>query len=80
MLAAINKLLGKNYGEIAAESRSQHKSQGFGSARQRGQALEYFSLLAGEPAKNHLLEGVDITWSRIQGNLMGLISSAAEKI
>jgi len=37
-----NALLGKNYGEIASESRSQHKSQGFGIARQRGQAFEYF--------------------------------------
>jgi len=35
-----NPLLGKGYGEIAAESRTNHKSQGFGSARQRGKALE----------------------------------------
>ncbi|HJU45669.1 MAG TPA: PIG-L family deacetylase, partial [Chitinophagaceae bacterium] len=34
-----NPLLGKSYGEIAAESRSQHKSQGFGVAAQRGASL-----------------------------------------
>jgi len=38
-----NPLLGKSYGEIAAESRSQHKSQGFGVPASRGEQLEYFS-------------------------------------
>ena len=33
-----NPLLGKSYGEIAAESRSQHKSQGFGVPASRGEA------------------------------------------
>ncbi|HRN55924.1 MAG TPA: PIG-L family deacetylase, partial [Agriterribacter sp.] len=37
-----NTLLGKGYGEIAAESRSQHKSQGFGVAAHRGEAWQYF--------------------------------------
>lgn len=31
-----NPALGKSYAEIAAESRSQHKSQGFGTLRRRG--------------------------------------------
>ena len=35
-----NTLLGKSYGEIAAESRSNHKSQGFGVPRNRGSQLE----------------------------------------
>ena len=38
-VGAFNPLLGKSYGEIASESRSQHKSQGFGVARSRGVAL-----------------------------------------
>ena len=33
-----NPLLGRSYGEIAAQSRSQHKSQGFGVAAERGPA------------------------------------------
>ncbi|MBC7758122.1 MAG: PIG-L family deacetylase, partial [Phormidesmis sp. FL-bin-119] len=41
-IGVFNPLLGKSYGEIAAESRTNHKSQGFGSAIQRGEALEYF--------------------------------------
>ena len=39
-------LLGASFGEIAADSRSMHKSQGFGVARSRGPALEYFKVLA----------------------------------
>jgi len=56
-----NPLLGKSYGEIAAISRTNHKSQGFGSALQRGEAFEYFSPVAGEPAKSSLFDGVDLT-------------------
>ncbi|RZM30189.1 MAG: LmbE family protein [Pedobacter sp.] len=59
-----NALLGKSYGEIAAESRSNHKSQGFGSAKQRGSALEYFSPVAGTPAKKDLFEGIDFSLNR----------------
>lgn len=56
-----NPLLGKNYGEIAAISRTNHKSQGFGSALQRGEAFEYFSHTAGEPAKVSLFDGINIS-------------------
>lgn len=59
-----NPLLGKSYGEIAAESRSNHKSQGFGSAKSRGEALEYFKQLKGDTAKKDLFEGVDPSWGR----------------
>ena len=62
-----NPLLGKSYGEIAAESRSFHKSQGFGSAKQRGQALEYFKYLKGDSCKNHVLENINLTWGRMKG-------------
>lgn len=55
-----NPLLGKNYGEIAAISRTNHKSQGFGSALQRGEAFEYFNHTAGEPAKTSLFDGINI--------------------
>lgn len=58
-----NPLLGKNYGEIAAISRTNHKSQGFGSALQRGEAFEYFSHTAGEPAKTSLFDGINISLS-----------------
>lgn len=59
-----NPLLGKSYGEIAAESRTMHKSQGFGSARTRGSALEYFKFLKGDTAKQDLFDGIDQSWGR----------------
>ncbi|MGI4744228.1 MAG: NEW3 domain-containing protein, partial [Janthinobacterium lividum] len=52
---------------IAARSRSQHRSQGFGSAAQRGEAIEYFQFVKGTPAKTDLFEGIDQTWNRLPG-------------
>ncbi len=60
-----NPLLGKGYGEIAALSRSQHKSQGFGVPAQRGSVIEYFETIKGDKPVNDLLDGVDNTWKRI---------------
>ena len=60
-------LLGKSYAELAAESRSMHRSQGFGALAVRGTRLEYFEPLAGVRAGNDLLEGVDLGWSRVPG-------------
>ncbi|MBL7883406.1 MAG: PIG-L family deacetylase [Bacteroidia bacterium] len=62
-----NPLMGKGYGEIAAESRSMHKSQGFGSAKQRGSNIEYFKLLKGDSVKSDLFEGINTTWRRVKG-------------
>ena len=62
-----NATLGRAYTEIAAESRSQHKSQGFGSAERRGSLLNYFDQLAGDPAATDIFEGIDTTWSRFPG-------------
>ncbi len=59
-----NPLLGKSYGEIAAESRSNHRSQGFGSARQRGTSIEFFKPVAGEYAAVDLFEGIDFSLKR----------------
>ncbi|MGN6179625.1 MAG: PIG-L family deacetylase [Mucilaginibacter sp.] len=60
-----NPILGKGYGEIAAESRSNHKTQGFGSAKQRGQAFEYFKTILGDAPKTDLMDGVNTTWARV---------------
>ncbi|WP_462260896.1 PIG-L family deacetylase [Ferruginibacter sp.] len=60
-----NPLLGKSYGEIAANSRSMHKSQGFGVPGQRGSILEYFKTIKGETPKNDLMDGVDLSWKRL---------------
>ena len=76
-----NPLLGKGYGEIAALSRSQHKSQGFGSAAGRGQALEYFRTTGGDAPQNDLMDGVNIGWARIgkEGNTIQKQIEAIDK-
>jgi len=66
-LGAYNPLIGRAYTEIAAESRSQHKSQGFGAAERRGTLVNYFDQLDGEPATSDLFEGIDTSWSRYPG-------------
>ncbi len=66
-IGAYNPLLGKSYSEIAAESRSQHKSQGFGSSGRRGDAPEFFEFVKGEKAMTSIFDGVNTTWSRVKG-------------
>ena len=64
-------LLGISCGELAADSRSMHKSQGFGVARSRGPIVEYFKLLAEtkseSPAADAVLAGLDFSWTRFKG-------------
>jgi LmbE family N-acetylglucosaminyl deacetylase len=62
-----NPLLGKSYGEIAAESRSQHKSQGFGVPASRGTAMEYFKTTGGPAPEDDIMDGVELTWKRVKG-------------
>jgi LmbE family N-acetylglucosaminyl deacetylase len=67
-IGGYNPILGKSYTEIAAESRSQHKSQGFGSSAQRGKRTDYFLHKVGQPAEKGLFDGVDISWKRVKGS------------
>lgn len=66
-VGAFNPILGKGYGELAAESRSQHKSQGFGVPAGRGAALEYFTPVEGVAARADIMDEVVTTWSRVPG-------------
>lgn len=65
--------LGQSTGELAAFSRSQHKSQGFGFAVDRGRSTEYFATLGGEAPKEFLWDGVDASWNRVNANIDALI-------
>ena len=62
-------LKGKSNNEIAAESRSQHKSQGFGSIGTRGSEMEYLELLRGDMPEDpaDLFAGINTSWSRLPG-------------
>jgi LmbE family N-acetylglucosaminyl deacetylase len=61
---------GELFADIAASSRSMHKTQGFGNftiAGRSGPRFEVFQLLDGTPMTNDVLDGVDTTWSRESG-------------
>jgi len=61
-------LTGKANPVVAAQSRSQHKSQGFGSAPQLGDADEYLERIAGTPLQgDDPFSNIDTSWNRIQG-------------
>jgi len=62
-------LLSKSNTEIAADARSMHKCQGFGSAGTRGSYTEYIELIHGEMPENKesIFEGIDTSWSRLEG-------------
>ena len=60
-----NALLGKSYGEIASMGRSQHKSQGFGVPAQRGESIEYLTIVKGEKPVTDIMDGVDLSWKRV---------------
>lgn len=66
-IGQFNPLLGKSYGEIAALSRSQHKSQGFGSASSNGKYIESFQHVAGEKASKDIFDHIDLSWNRVEG-------------
>lgn len=65
-------LFGRSYAEIAAESRSQHKSQGFGALQRRGAQPDYLRreharVPASEDARaeSSLFDGIDTTWTAL---------------
>lgn len=73
---------GKSNNEIAAESRSMHKCQGFGSAGVRGSELEYLKILKGDMPKGKadIFEGINTTWTRVKGGEpIGKILAEVEK-
>lgn len=61
-----NATVGKSYGEIGAEARTMHKSQGEGRPRRRGTSFEFFELTGGEPAITDIMDGVNTNWDRLQ--------------
>ncbi len=75
-------LYGYSNTEIAARSRSMHKSQGFGASGTRGEAPEYLELIMGDMPEGSadLFTGIDITWNRIEGGArIDVLLAAAEQ-
>lgn len=75
-----NPLLGESYSEIGAESRSKNKSQGVGGIGRRGENINYFQLIKGDPAQSDLFDGIDLSWNRVEGtDKINALLSEAEK-
>jgi LmbE family N-acetylglucosaminyl deacetylase len=77
-------LLGRSYGEIAAESRSQHKSQAFGMVQSKGAAVggvfrEATRVNENTPAERErgLFDGVDTSLARVASELECVPARAA---
>ena len=75
-----NPIIGKSYGEIGAEARTMHKSQGEGRPRRRGSYFEFFQHLNGDTATMDIMDGVLTSWSRlnapkIQSSIQQIISA-----
>ena len=69
-------VLGRTNAEVAAKSRSQHKSQGFGSSPEFGIQEEYLELINGAALNNNdPFAGIDTHWSRVtkRGNIGGMV-------
>ena len=74
-------LLGESNTEIAARSRSSHRSQGFGNTGTRGATTDWLELLRGSmPMSNDPFDGIDTTWNRVNGgSAIGKILTAVER-
>jgi hypothetical protein len=72
---------GLSNNEIAALSRSQHQSQGFGISGSRGSQIEYFEFIKGDFIKNkNLFSGIDTSWKRVKnGKEIGEILKQVEQ-
>jgi LmbE family N-acetylglucosaminyl deacetylase len=76
-----NSLLGETYSQIAADSRTMHKSQGFGATPRIGAADDNLQFIKGEPFKSSAFEGIPDRWKEVAGGteIEELIQSAIEK-
>lgn len=77
-VGGFSPLLGKSYGEIAANSRSQHKSQGFGMPASRGESFESFKTTGGTEPVSDLMDGIVLNWKRVTGG--ETIAAKVEKL
>ncbi|MEP0710303.1 MAG: PIG-L family deacetylase, partial [Algoriphagus sp.] len=62
-----NSLLGQTYSQIAADSRTMHKSQGFGATPRIGAADDNLQFIKGEPFKTSAFEGIPNRWAQLEG-------------
>lgn len=66
MVGGYNPLLGATYSQIAADSRTMHKSQGFGSTAQIGAGNDFVELIDGESFEKDPFENIPNRWEQIE--------------
>src|SRR5690606_18114300 len=66
-IGVYNPLLGKTYSELAALSRSMHKSQGFGTSPRHGEHMEYLEHRLGSVPEKGILDNITSNWTRFEG-------------
>ncbi len=64
---AFNPLLGLTYSQIAADSRTMHKSQGFGATAGIGAAEDHIQFIKGDAFAESAFEGIEDRWLTITG-------------
>ena len=67
-IGVFNPLLGKSYGEIGAEARTMHKSQGEGRYKRRGDLFEFFQHTNGQRVINDIMENINTHWNSIDSS------------
>jgi LmbE family N-acetylglucosaminyl deacetylase len=77
-IGGFNPLLGLSFGEIAALSRSNHRTQGFGAVGTRGARSVYFQPLGGIPSPEDPFGDIDTTWTRYPDGAP--VAAAADQI
>jgi len=80
-------VLGRSYAEIAAISRSQHRSQAFGTLQPLGVRYDYLQREATRvaapedpKAERSLFDGIDTTWARFRGEVRGGALAALDSL
>lgn len=65
-IGTTNELLGESYAQMAAMSRSQHRSQGFGTDFPYGKSIEYLKYVKGKKLNRgtDILSGISTGWER----------------
>ncbi|MFT6996897.1 MAG: LmbE family N-acetylglucosaminyl deacetylase [Cryomorphaceae bacterium] len=70
-----NTLIGESYAQIAARSRSEHKSQGFGSDYPMGNQTEFMEYVLGEKVEKgeNLLSNIPTDWKKTEVPQVGRV-------
>jgi LmbE family N-acetylglucosaminyl deacetylase len=66
MVGEFNPLLGTTYSQIAADSRTMHKSQGFGSTSQIGRGNDFIEMVKGEAFYDTPFDGISSRWGQLE--------------